>query len=187
MKYTVNDKGENIFSQFVTSDVNGQRDGFPPWWRHQMEKKLPRYCPFVRGIHRSTVHSPHKGQLRGDLMFSLICAWINAWANNREAGDLRRHRTHYDVTVMVLTICTKYIILQLNRITLLNRSSRYWKTRTAVLKTHHAQIYVYDRTVSLALLNIVCNLQNRIQLSAVTMRLGLSRYCTPYCDVSART
>ena len=33
-------------------------------------------------------------------MFSLICAWINASVNNREAGDLRRHRTHYDVIVM---------------------------------------------------------------------------------------
>ena len=34
------------------------------------------------------------------LMFSFICAWINGWINNREAGDLRRHRAHYDVTAM---------------------------------------------------------------------------------------
>ena len=33
-------------------------------------------------------------------MFSLIHVWINGWANNREAGDLRRHRGHYDVIVM---------------------------------------------------------------------------------------
>ena len=33
-------------------------------------------------------------------MFSLICARINGWVNNREAGDLRRYRAHYDVTVM---------------------------------------------------------------------------------------
>ena len=33
-------------------------------------------------------------------MFSLICDWINGWVNNREAGDLRRHRAQYDVTVM---------------------------------------------------------------------------------------
>ena len=31
--------------------------------------------------------------------FSLICAWINVWVNNPEAGDLRRHGTHYGVTV----------------------------------------------------------------------------------------
>ena len=60
-------------------------------WKH-----FPRYWPFVRGIHRS----PHKGQGRGALMFSLICVWINGWVNNREAGDLRRYRAHHDVTVM---------------------------------------------------------------------------------------
>ena len=54
----------------------------------------------MRGIHRSPVNSPHKGQWRGALMFSLICAWINGWVNNHEAGDLRRHRAHYDVTAM---------------------------------------------------------------------------------------
>ena len=42
----------------------------------------------------------HKGQWRGALMFSLICVWINGWVNNGEAGDLRRYRAHYAVTVM---------------------------------------------------------------------------------------
>ena len=46
------------------------------------------------------VNSPHKGQWRGALMFSLIYAWINDWVNNREAGDLRRQRGHYDVSIM---------------------------------------------------------------------------------------
>ena len=64
-------------------------------WKH-----FPRYWPFVRGIHRSPVNSPHKGQWRGALMFTLICVWINGWVNNREAGDSRRHRAHYDVIVM---------------------------------------------------------------------------------------
>ena len=63
-------------------------------------KKCPRYWPFVRGIHRSPVNSPHKGQWRGALMFSLICTQINGWVNNGEAGDLRRHRAHCDVIVM---------------------------------------------------------------------------------------
>ena len=40
-------------------------------------------------------------------MFSLICAWINGWVNNREAGDLRRHRAHYDVIVMSDTQVTQ--------------------------------------------------------------------------------
>ena len=63
-------------------------------WKH-----FPRYWPFVRGIHRSPVDSPDKGQWRGALMFSFICAWINGWANNCEAGDLRCHCTHYDIIV----------------------------------------------------------------------------------------
>ena len=45
----------------------------------------------------------HKGQWRGALMLSLICDWINPWVNNGEAGDLRRHRTHNDVTVMIFS------------------------------------------------------------------------------------
>ena len=65
-------------------------------------KLFPRYWPFVRRIHRSPVNSPHIGQWRGALMFSLICVWINGWINNREAGDLRRYRAHYDVTVMLI-------------------------------------------------------------------------------------
>ena len=73
-------------------------------WEHDAVikwKYFPRYWPFVWGIHWSPVNSPHKGQGCGALMFSLICALINAWVNNREAGDLRCHRTHYDVTVMM--------------------------------------------------------------------------------------
>ena len=62
-------------------------------------KTFPRYWPWVRGFHRSPGDSPHKGQWRGTLTFSLISAWINGWANNRDTGDLRRHRTHFDVTV----------------------------------------------------------------------------------------
>ena len=58
----------------------------------------------MRGIHRSPVNSPHKGQWRSALMFSLISAWINGWVNNLEAGDLRRHHAHYDVIVMDSTV-----------------------------------------------------------------------------------
>ena len=47
---------------------------------------------------------PHKGKWRGALMLSLICVWTNAWVNNREAGDLRRHHGHYGVIVMNDTV-----------------------------------------------------------------------------------
>ena len=69
------------------------------WWRHQLEA-FSALLAFVRGIHRSPVNSPHKGQWRRALMFSLIWAWTNGWVNNLDAGDLKRHRTLYDVTAM---------------------------------------------------------------------------------------
>ena len=65
-------------------------------WKH-----FPRYLPFVRGIHRSPVNSPHKAsdaELRCFLWPTP--AWNSSWVNNGDARDLRRHRTHYDVTVM---------------------------------------------------------------------------------------
>ena len=64
-------------------------------WKH-----FPRNWPFVRGIHRSPINSAHKGQWRGALMFSLIFTWIKSSINNREAGNLRHHRAHYDAIVM---------------------------------------------------------------------------------------
>ena len=54
------------------------------------------------------VNSPHKGQWRGALMFSLIFAWIKDWVNNREAGDLGCHRGHYDINVMMTSMATMW-------------------------------------------------------------------------------
>ena len=78
-------------------------------WKH-----FPRYRPFVRGIHRWP-----KGQWRGALMFSLICAWTNSWANNGDAGDLRRYRAHYDVIVMIthdVNVCRMFYCSQIYEI-----------------------------------------------------------------------
>ena len=66
-------------------------------WKH-----FPCYWPFVWGIHRSPVDSLHKGQWPGALMFSLICACINGWVNNREAGDLRRHEDVHESRVYTM-------------------------------------------------------------------------------------
>ena len=77
-------------------------------WKH-----FPRYWPFVQGIHRSPVNSPHKGQWHG----ALICAWTNGWANNRGVGDLRHHRALYDminlnsgIIPVLLNLVTKYLL-----------------------------------------------------------------------------
>ena len=71
------------------------------WWRHQMDT-FSALLTLCAGNSPVPVISPHKGQWRGALMFTLICARINDWVNNREAGDLRRHLDHYDVSVMMM-------------------------------------------------------------------------------------
>ena len=66
----------------------------PTWWRHQMEtfSALLTICAGNSPV--TGDYTPHKGQWRGALMFSLIGAWINGWVRNREAGDLRRPLRH---------------------------------------------------------------------------------------------
>ena len=74
------------------------------WWRHQMET-FSALLAICAGNSPETGEFPHEGQWRGGaLIFSLICVWINGWVNNREAGDLRRYRAHYDVSVMQFSI-----------------------------------------------------------------------------------
>ena len=68
-------------------------------WRHQMEifsallalcaRKSPVTCDF-----------PSQRPVKRSFDVSLIWAWMHGRVNNREAGDLRRHRAHYDVIVM---------------------------------------------------------------------------------------
>ena len=69
-------------------------------WKH-----FPRNWPFVRGIHRSRWF-PHTKPSDAELWCFLWSAslWINDWVNNREAGDLRRNRCHYDVIVMIMPV-----------------------------------------------------------------------------------
>ena len=78
-----------------------QHNSLKSWWCHQLET-FPRYWPFLRGNYRSQVGIPRKGQWRGALMFSLICAWTSGWANSRGAGDGIHHRAQYVVTVMYM-------------------------------------------------------------------------------------
>ena len=52
-------------------------------------------------IFRVTGHLCAQRPVTQSLMFSLTCAWINCWVNNGEAGVLRRHRAHYNVTEMM--------------------------------------------------------------------------------------
>ena len=96
---------ELIFFQNTNVRVTNKKSGYIQYWHDDVIKwkHFPHNWPFVRGIHRSPVNSLNKGQWREALMFSLICVWINDSVNNREAGDLRRDCTHYDVIVMECT------------------------------------------------------------------------------------
>ena len=85
-------------------EVAGGHDDVIKW------KHFPRNWPFVRGIHRSI---PRTKASDAELWCFLICVWINDWVNNREAGDLRRYRGHYDVIVMkyyhIMTLSWNYV------------------------------------------------------------------------------
>ena len=85
---------QGIWKRFTFSCVLSWHDDVTKW------KHFPCYWLCVPGIHQWPVNSPHKGQWREDLMFSLICTWTNGWVNNRKSGYSRRHRAHYDVTLM---------------------------------------------------------------------------------------
>ena len=63
-------------------------------------KHFPYFWNFVWGIHRWPVISRTKASDAEIWCFPLICVWNNNWVNTGDAGDLRRHRAHYDVTVM---------------------------------------------------------------------------------------
>ena len=99
-------------------------------WKH-----FPRYWSFVRGIHRWPVNSPHKGQCAG--LWCFLWSPPECWVNNREAGDLRRYRAHYDVTGMKYVLCFVHSLVYIYTFTLL-----------------HCMLY---RSLSASVLLCVCN------------------------------
>ena len=71
------------------------------WWRHQMET-FSALLALWAGNSPVTGEFPSQNASDMELWcFLSICALINGWVNNREAVDLRRHRAHYDVTIMI--------------------------------------------------------------------------------------
>ena len=87
-------QGSHTLAHFSPWDYPGT------WWRHQMGT-------FSASLAICAGNSP----VTEISMFSLICAWMNGWVNNREAGDLRRHCAHYDVTVMIISYCPSRSII----------------------------------------------------------------------------
>ena len=81
-----------------------------PWWRHQMEtfSALLAICAGNSPV-------PQTKATDAELWFFFICVWINGWVNNREAGDLRRYRAHYDVIVKSRIICRTFNFMSCTR------------------------------------------------------------------------
>ena len=112
-----------------------------PWWRHQMER-FSRYWLFVRGIHRSPVNSPHKGQWRGALIFfylhlnkrlskHLWSRWFETPSRSlwRHCND---HKTKHNNTVFVIhrmhSACTLNVtsfLLPLSPVALVDATMRH--------------------------------------------------------------
>ena len=113
----------------------------PLQWRHNEHNgtmawrcHFPCYWPFVRGIHRSPVNSPHKGQWHGALLFSLICAlnkrlskqsW--GWWFEMPSRSLWRHCNDYQ-TILYISYCMYWRHLQarVSGIWTTNNSHGFW-------------------------------------------------------------
>ena len=70
----------------------------------------------IKGKHsRGLLCGELTGHWRGDLVFSLICAWTNNCARNEDAGDLRCHHAHYNVFVMLISFNVNVILAAASR------------------------------------------------------------------------
>ena len=113
------------------------------WWRHQMEA-FSALLALCAGNSPVPVNSPHKGQWRGVLMFSLICVWINGWINNRGAGDLIRHRGHYDFNVMLF--CSFSVLVNID---IARKDIRYYSSLPAKVLLNHICVFSFLLTLAL--------------------------------------
>ena len=115
-------------------------------WKH-----FPRYWPFVRGIHRSGDFPAQRPVTRSFDVFFDLRPNIQYWVNNREVGDLRRHRCQYDVNIMTLPM---------------TRNNFEWTSRTRWSQfneiSRHFRIY-FQITGSWSLIGVSC--KNSFNLS----------------------
>ena len=70
-------------------------------WQCRSMAPVTREGTFCSPRYVNKLHVGPDLSVCGALMFSFICAWTNGWINNRDDGDLRRHRAHCDVIVMI--------------------------------------------------------------------------------------
>ena len=101
-------KSESNFLAAITLIVGnhtGSRDiGYGrlyAWWRHQMET-FSALLVLCVGNSPVTCEFPSQRPVKRNFDDFFYLCLSKRLKNNREAGDLRRHSTHFDVNVMVL-------------------------------------------------------------------------------------
>ena len=84
--------------------------------------------------------------------------WINGWINNREAGDLRCHRDHYDVIVMFFTftiIVSQYMVTYYNILYLIHSLLHILYEIKSIYAVYFWSIYGYTSRFSQAVIRII--------------------------------
>ena len=82
----------------------------PSWWRHPMGI-------FFALLALCAGNSPVTGEFPSQRPVAQsfdVCTLTNGWVSNCEAGDLRRHRAHYDVIVMMTRRCESWVHFLIN-------------------------------------------------------------------------
>ena len=85
------------------------------WWRHQMET-VSASLAICAGNSPVNGEFPPQRPVTRSFDVSLICARINGWVNNREAGDLRHNYAHYGVTVRDMHSFVEFIHVPLRNV-----------------------------------------------------------------------
>ena len=128
--------------------MSGTHDDVIKW------KHFSRYWPFLRGIHRSPVNSPHKGQWHGPLRFSLVCAWTNSNFLNYTYTTQRANTYTY------ICVCT-YLVLA-------SQTKTFWR--------NSVMIYLKIRNYIITVKYFCCHFQ-RIFHTASYLGQDLSVLC----------
>ena len=90
-------KRAHCYKKFTDTGKRGIEKNLRSWWRHQMETFSNSLTIYAGNSSMNSHTKARDGEL-----------WCFLWSvpekkvNNGEAGYLRRHRVHYDVTVMCL-------------------------------------------------------------------------------------
>ena len=121
---------------------------------------------------------PSQRPWREALIF-LICAWINDLVNNGDAGDLRRHRAHYDVTVMEpTTVGSLWLENDLHENELefeshMGRSKKFVRVFSDDIHGNPRDLNICMAPAAPPLCHVVANLCPESELSRESMKLGV--------------